>query len=62
MARNSRILLTASLIAALAIGVLVYQSVRDRGAQPARHNPTAPWWGRWCVRTVTASTRCPTAA
>ena len=32
MARISRILLTAFLIAAMAIGVLVYLSVRDRGA------------------------------
>lgn len=32
MTRNARILLTAFVIAAMAIGVLVYQSVRDRGS------------------------------
>ncbi|AMO62343.1 protein-disulfide isomerase [Mycolicibacterium phlei] len=43
MARNRRILLTAFLIAALAIGVLVYLSVRDRAStSPARpDNPVA---------------------
>jgi thiol-disulfide isomerase/thioredoxin len=34
MTRNTRILLTALAIAVLAIGVLVYQSVRDRGGPP----------------------------
>ncbi|MEV0673405.1 thioredoxin domain-containing protein [Mycobacterium sp. NPDC050441] len=34
MTRNTRILLTALAIAALAIGVFVYQSVRDRGGPP----------------------------
>lgn len=39
MARNSRILLTAFVIAALAIGVLVYLSVRDRASTtPAQPN------------------------
>ncbi|MFA5708024.1 MAG: DsbA family protein [Mycolicibacterium sp.] len=38
MARTSRILLTAFLIAAMAIGVLVYLSVRDRGST----TPTQP--------------------
>lgn len=34
MTRNARILLTALAIAVLAIGVFVYQSVRDRGGPP----------------------------
>ena len=52
MARISRILLTAFLIAAMAIGVLVYLSVRDRGAAgSALPDPGAV--GRWCARTVT---------
>lgn len=34
MTRNTRILLTALAIAVLAIGVFVYQSVRDRGGPP----------------------------
>ena len=34
MTRNTRILLTAFVIALMAVGVLVYQSSRDRGAPP----------------------------
>lgn len=34
MTRNTRILLTALVIALMAVGVLVYQSVRDRGTPP----------------------------
>jgi protein-disulfide isomerase len=34
MTRNTRILLTAFAIALMAVGVFVYQSVRDRGAPP----------------------------
>jgi protein-disulfide isomerase len=34
LTRNTRILLTALVIALMAVGVLVYQSVRDRGTPP----------------------------
>ena len=60
MARTSRILLTAFVIAAMAIGALVYLSVRDRDSTTTAQPDTGEA-GRWCARTATDSTRCPTA-